>query len=227
MNETCGAIVNTDALKKANDDAVAAYIKILENFYSFLISFALTQATMKLADGWIADGLSVSTLGRGVLYVSLLITIVPFYQGMNRFLYQTHVVRPIEKPSSRSSPMLLDLYAFLLMSCILFAMGRFLDNPKTFFYLWSALLVLDVVWSVLVWLIQGSRRPIWAGNNFAWLLAAWAYCEATSYWSPLPANLQGLDPLIPYGFVFFEFGRTLVDYWLNWRFYFPFEYRGS
>jgi hypothetical protein len=42
------AIVSVDhsALKKAKDDAVAANIKLLENFYSFLISFALTQTTM-------------------------------------------------------------------------------------------------------------------------------------------------------------------------------------
>jgi hypothetical protein len=117
--------INDAALKKAKDDAASANIKILENFYSFLISFALTQATLNLADGWIADGISIQTLGRSILYTSLLITIVPFYQGMSRFLYETHIIRPIEKPESRSTPMLLDIYAFLLMSCLLFSMGRF------------------------------------------------------------------------------------------------------
>jgi hypothetical protein len=227
MSDEAGRSVNYAALKKARDDAVAAHIKILENFYSFLISFSLTQATMRLTDGWIADGVSMNTLGRGILYFSLLITIVPFYQGMNRFFYETHVVRPIEKPSSRSSPMLLDIYAFLLMSCILFGMGRFLDDPKTFFYLWSALLVLDVAWTNLVWRIQKSRRPIWAVNNVIWLCLAWLYCEALVHWAPLPSWLQALEPLTPYGFVFFEIGRTIFDYWINWRFYFPFEYRGS
>jgi hypothetical protein len=216
---------NYQALKKAKDDAVAANIKILENFYSFIISVALTQATMKLADGWIADGISVQTLGPGILYISLLMTIVPFYQGMSRFLYETHIVRPIEKPNSRSTPMLLDIYAFLLMSCLLFAMGRFLDNPVIFFYLWSTLLALDVVWSILVWWIQDSRRPIWATNNLFWLLLAWLYWGVLDFWAPLPLN--GVEPLTTYGFVIFQIARTLFDYKINWRFYFPLEYRGT
>ena len=219
--------INDAALKKAKDDAVSAYIKILENFYSFLISFALTQATMKLIDGWILNGISADTLGRGVLYASLLITIVPFYQGMNWFLYVTHVVRPIEKPDSRSSPMLLDIYAFLLMSCLLFAMGRFLDNPVTFFYLWSTLLSLDVTWSILVWRIQKGRRPIWAGNNFIWLCLAWLYWGTSAYWASSRPCLRSIEPLAPYGFVLFEIGRSIFDYRINWQFYFPFEYRGS
>ena len=226
MSDTPFQQVDHAALKKAKDDSVAANIKVLESFYAFLISFALTQATMKLADGWIADGISFDTLGRGVLYISLLITIVPFYQGMNRFLYVTHVVRPIEKPNSRTSPILLDIYAFLLMSCVLFAMGRFLDNPIGFFYLWSGLLALDIVWSLLVWFIQRGRAPKWAANNMLWLVLAWVYWiifQKTSFsehfgtWAPV-----GL-----YGFVLFEIARTVCDYSINWSFYFPLEYRGS
>jgi hypothetical protein len=167
--------VDAVALKKAKDDAVAANIKILENFYSFIIGFALTQATMKLVDSWVANGGGAEMLGASVLYASLLITIVPFYQGMNRFLYVTHVVRPIEKPEFRSSPMLLDIYAFLFMSCIIFAMGRFLNNPTTFFYLWSLLLVVDILWAAIVWKIQKSREPLWAWNNLLWLCIAWSY----------------------------------------------------
>jgi len=217
--------VDTPALKKAKDDAVSAHIKILENFYSFLISFALTQATMKLADGWIANGLSIKMLGAGILYISLLVTIVPFYQGMNRFLYATHVVRPIEKPGSRSSPMLLDIYAFLLMSCILFAMGRFLSDPTTFFYLWSSLLVIDIIWSIIVWKIQDSREPIWVWNNLIFLCSAWGFW-AIARATTLPPCLAGTEWVLPYGFVAFEIGRTVRDYRINWKYYFPAEYRG-
>jgi hypothetical protein len=210
-------------LKRVKDGAVAANIKILENFYSFLISFALTQATMKLADGWITDGISTRTLGRAILYISLLITIVPFYQGMSRFLYETHIVRPIEKPHSRSTPMLFDIYAFLLMSCLLFPMGRFLDCPVIFFYIWSPLLALDIIWSFLVWKIQNSRKPIWAENNLFWLITAWLYWGALALLGPLLP--KAVEPLTPYGFVVFEIMRTLRDYKINWKYYFPLEYR--
>jgi hypothetical protein len=229
MSDYASRQVDDAALKRAKDGAAAANIKILENFYSFLISFALTQATMKLADGWIADGISMNTLGRGILYTSLLITIVPFYQGMSRFLYVTHVVRPVEKPDSRATPMLLDIYVFLLMSCLLFAMGRFLDHPITFFYLWSILLGLDIAWDILVWWIQKGRRPTWAGNNFIWLCLAWLYWWALAFFAPLPLplSLEAVAPLTAYGFVLFEIARTIFDYRINWRFYFPLEYRGS
>ncbi len=208
-----------------NHEADAAHIKVLENFYSFLISFALTQATMKLADSWIENGVSTKMLGTGVLYISLLVTIVPFYQGMNRFFYATHVVRPIEKPGSRSSPMLLDIYAFLLMVCILFAMGRFLADPFTFFYLWTALLVIDIAWATVVWKIQDSRTPIWALNNLTFLGIAWFFWALTKLVT-LPLCLSSITPVLPYGFVLFEIGRTVQDYRINWKYYFPAEYRG-
>lgn len=217
--------VDEAALKKAKDDAVSANIKILENFYSFLISFALTQATMKLADSIISSGLSWELIGKAALYASLLVTIVPFYQGMNRFLYVTHVVRPIEKPGFRSSPMLLDIYAFLLMSSILFAMGRFLDNPIIFFYLWSALLVIDIIWTIIVWKIQKGRNPIWAWNNVLWLSIAWAYWALVHFYA-IPEFGETAAIALPYGFVFVEFARTVRDYKINWDFYFPPEYRG-
>jgi hypothetical protein len=217
--------VDAATLKKAKDDTVAAHIKVLENFYSFLISFALTQATMKLADSWIENGVSTKMLGTGVLYISLLVTIVPFYQGMNRFFYETHVVRPIAKPGSRSSPMLLDIYAFLLMGCILFAMGRFLADPFTFFYLWTALLVIDIAWAIAVWRIQASRQPIWAWNNLLFLSLAWGFWLFTRAIT-MPPCLAGIERLLPYGFVLFEIGRTVRDYRINWKYYFPAEYRG-
>lgn len=220
------SIVDDVSLKKARDDAVAANIKILENFYSFLISFALTQATLKLADIWSSNGWSMALIGPSVLYASLLVTIVPFYQGMNRFLYATHVVRPLEKPGSRSSPLLVDIYAFALMSCIIFAMGRFLTDPTAFFYLWSALLAIDVLWSIFVWRFQGSRNPLWAWNNLTFLGLAWVYWLGLHLSSNMPYRFMWPE-ILPYGFVAFEVARSIFDYRINWKFYFPPEYKGG
>ena len=218
--------VDETALKKAKDDAVSVNIKILENFYSFLISFGLTQATARLVDEWKSEGRNLHLLGAVILYFSLLVTIVPFYQGMNRFLFTTHVVRPLERPGFRSSPMLLDIYAFLIMSCLLFAMGRFLSSPTEFFYLWTALLLIDILWSLIVWRVQKSARPIWVANNAIWLVAAWAYWGVV-HATYLPSLVPGVPQLmLPYGFVLFEIARTVADYKINWPFYFPPEYRG-
>lgn len=129
------AAVNKKALAEAKNKAVEANIRILENFYSFLISFAFTHATFRLLQVWQEDPEvgEVSKVGSTVLYFTFLMTLVPFYQGMNRFLYASHVVRPLEKPNSRSSPLLFDIWAFLLMASLLFALGRFITDPVKFF----------------------------------------------------------------------------------------------
>jgi hypothetical protein len=214
-------------LKKARDDAVAANIKVLENFYSFLISFALTQATYQLVLKWDESNDVSEIMGAIILYISFVVTIVPFYQGMNRFLYATHVVRPLEKPNSKSSPMLLDIYAFLVMSCLIFVMGRFLSQPYVFFYIWTALLIVDIVWTLIVWQVQDSRRPLWAFNNIKWLIAAWIYWGIVYFVSHSSCLDDEAKRWLPYGFVIFEIGRTYFDYKINWSFYFPAEYRGQ
>lgn len=219
--------INKAELKRVTDAAVAANIKILENFFSFVIGFALTQATLKLVDAWTAASEGALPFGATVLYFALLITIVPFYQGMSRFLYATHVVRPLERPGSRSSPMLLDIWAFLLMSCIIFAMGRFLNDPIWFFYCWTLLLLIDITWTLLVWWIQRSRVPKWALNNAIWLALAWGYWWAIHRTSFPTAMRADLLPAFAYGFVAFEAMRSVFDYWINWKFYFPPEYRGA
>lgn len=222
-------VVDREALEAANNKAVEANIRILENFYSFLVSFALTQATYRLLQVWQGDASigEVSKIGSTVLYATFLMTLVPFYQGMNRFLYANHVVRPLEKPNQRTSPLLFDIWAFLIMASILFSLGSFITSPTTFFYLWTALLVLDIIWTSLVWVIQGSRRPIWAINNLAWLAAAWVYWVVIYGLSGIPSFDSNVLNTLAFGFVAFEIGRSILDYKINWKFYFPDVYRGQ
>jgi|GEM_PF-2669632 len=217
--------VDLEAVAKARNDAVLANIRILENFYSFLVSLALTQATLRISLLWAGEGALTEKMGASVLYASLLVTIVPFYQGMNRFLYANHVVRPLAQPGSRLSPLLMDIYAFLAMSSLLFVMGTVLERPDSFFFCWSALLVIDIVWSCSVWAIQRDERPLWAINNLTWLLGAWLTWALILSFGP-PGVLGNPAHFLAYAFVPFEIGRTILDYRINWGFYFPPEYRG-
>jgi hypothetical protein len=225
MSEENAIPIDADAVKAAKNKAVEANIRILENFYSFLISFALTQATLKLILTWQA-GENWHALGASILYASFLMTLVPFYQGMNRFLYETHVVRPLDKPDARSSPLLFDIWAFILMASLLFVMGWSIVSPYIFFYAWSALLIVDIVWTTLVWTIQGSRKPIWALNNLLFLGCGWAYWVIIYVLSGFPYFDKNVLSTLIYGFVAFEVARSIMDYKINWNFYFPPEFRG-
>ena len=226
MSEEIATPVDAEAVKGAKNKAVEASIRILENFYSFLVSFALTQATLKLILTWQANQ-DWHALGASVLYASFLMTLVPFYQGMNRFLYETHVVRPLEKPEARSSPLLFDVWAFILMASLLFVMGWSITSPYVFFYAWSALLAVDIVWTTLVWTIQSSRKPIWAVNNLLFLGFGWIYWVSIYALSGFPSFDKNVLSALIYGFVVVEIGRSVMDYKINWKFYFPPEFRGA
>lgn len=226
MNDAAIASIDEEAVKAAKNKAVEASIRILENFYSFLISFALTQATYKLITSWQSEQ-GWQAVGDSILYTSFLVTLVPFYQGMNRFLYETHVVRPLEKPTTRSSPLLFDIWAFILMASLLFVMGWSINSPYIFFYAWSALLIVDIVWTTLVWVVQGSRKPIWAVNNLLFLALAWVYWIFIYVLSGMQSFDKDVLSTLIYGFVVFEVARSIRDYNINWKFYFPPEFRGA
>lgn len=213
-------------LKKAREDAVAANIKILENFYSVLIGLAVTRATLSIIDTWKVakfDPIPYPAIGATILFASLMITIVPFYQGMNRWLYDAHVVRPLEMPTAKRHPLFLDLNAFFLLSGILMAMGQFLDNVHVYFYLWVALLIIDIIWAASVAMIRGQN--IWFKNNIFWLVISllyWILVVESHRDFGLPLQYH---PALAYGIVIFELLRTIFDYRFNWDFYFPPEYR--
>jgi hypothetical protein len=98
-------------------------------------------------------------------------------------------------------------------------MGRAVDSPTTFFLLWAMLLTLDIVWSVVGWRLQGGDKPKWALNNFVWLsIALIGYFLFPRLFNKLT------DMAAPYGvylLMIVEVSRSIVDYWLNWDYYFP------
>jgi hypothetical protein len=101
-------------------------------------------------------------------------------------------------------------------------MGRKLDDPAKFLQLWTALLTVDIVWTVVVWLVQRSTSPIWARNNFAWLSVAWAFWLGSPY---LLTNFGIASanhvPIMVWLIASIEIGRSITDYRANWSFYFP------
>lgn len=199
-----------------------ATVETLQRFYSVIVAIALTSGLAKLiasledADSYLTD------ISLVALSIALLSTIIPFYHGMERHLYITHILQPKLGEGGRPIPLLVDILAFILEGGILFAMGRKLDQPIVFLRLWTALLIVDVIWTVIVWRVEKGIRPIWAGNNLVWLCIAWA---AWLGWPWVVAksgvSLLGEIPVMVWFIALLEIGRSVADYKANWAFYFP------
>lgn len=209
-------------LEQAENDAVRENVGTLETLYTLIIGLALTHATYQISEAW-GQLSTIESASAVILYTSFLFTIIPFYQGMGRFLYETHVVRPLRKPGAHESPMLLDTLAFVALSILFFVLGGQMSNVHMFFYIWSAVLIVDIAWSLLVWGIQRSRLPNWAFNNFVWLAASWGY------WLVVVDADRTFYPQFVYehAIAIFVVGRSIADYSFNWRFYYPKSYTGE
>jgi hypothetical protein len=203
-------------------------VETLQRFYSVIIAIALTSGLAKLILSLEDSASYLMDIGLVALSVALLSTIIPFYHGMERHLYITHILRPKLGAGGKPIPLLVDVLAFIVEGGILFAMGRKLDQPIVFLRLWTALLAIDIIWTLIVWRVEKGTRPIWAMNNFIWLCIAWAVWLG-SPWVLFKAGVSLPDqiPVMVWLIALIEIGRSVTDYRANWAFYFPDDHRRS
>jgi hypothetical protein len=204
------------------EKAWLATVDTLQRFYTVVVAIALTSGLGKLIASLETSNSLWTDAQLVALSIAQLSTIVPFYHGMERHLYDAHRIAPKLGKGGRPIPLLLDIFAFIIEGSVLFTMGRNLDNPTKFLVLWTALLLVDIAWTLTVWRLQRSPRPLWAVNNFAWCVAAW------TLWLLLPHMLAIFRTsssnqafILALVIAAAEVGRSVVDYVSNWKFYFP------
>jgi hypothetical protein len=214
----------------ANDRKASAAqksaIDVLQKFYGLIVAAAFMGGVLKFLENFNVWEWSIAQLAHSLLFIAFVSTIILFYHGMERHLFDAHVARSNINWARGGLPpnILLDLFSFMLMGTLLFSMGRQIDVPFTFFQVWSALLTVDIIWSLLVWKSQKGDRPIWALNNIFWLFVAWMVWLAIPVlferfaWGPAwaPAGQTGAVAII-------EILRSIFDYRIHWKFYFPDE----
>lgn len=199
-------------------DAQKSAIDALQMFYSIIVAAAFTASLLKYLDTVSNAGSNTRIFETSVLFAAFVATIVPFYHGMERYLYETHIARRgiFFENGGKPSPLLFDVFAFVLLGGILFAMGRNISNPFLFLVLWASLLAVDIVWAFLVHLRHKTARPLWLLNNLGWGIAALALWYAVEWFSE--QQTQVLKVLV---IGLCEVGRSIVDYRTHWDFYFP------
>jgi hypothetical protein len=203
-----------------------ATVETLQRFYSVIIAIALTGGLAKLITSLESSTSIPATVSLVALSIAFLSTVVPFYHGMERHLYVRHILKPDLGAGGKPIPLLVDILAFIVEGGILFAMGRKLDQAIVFLQLWSALLIIGIIWTLIVWRVEKVTNSIWAWNNIIWLCIAWVVWLG-SPWVLAKAGVSSPDqlPAIVWLIALVEIGRSVTDYIAYWGFYFPDSHR--
>jgi hypothetical protein len=199
-------------------DAQKSAIDALQKFYSIIVAAAFTGSLLKFLDTTSNADSVTKIFETSVLFAAFVATIVPFYHGMERYLFETHIARRdiYYERGGKPSPLLFDVFAFIVLGGILFAMGRNISDPFSFLVLWVSLLAVDIVWVFIVHLRHKTNRPLWLFNNLIWGLAA------VAIWYVIDCYYEQQTQILKVLFIgFCEFGRSYVDYRTHWKFYFP------
>ena len=191
----------------------------LQRLYTFVIGLAVAQALRNLA---LSNGgePGIPSLTGGLIFASLLFTLVPFYHGANRYLdacYITHEIR------TERQALLIDFIILFLEGILFFVSSLYFEKPIVFIWIIVAILSIDVFWTFLTKAYTENNLPdtqnymYWAFINIVCVLIISATILTPLIESEEGKVIYSTIVLVP---------RTILDYYFVWDFYYP-EYFSS
>jgi hypothetical protein len=190
---------------------------VLETFTIFPFSIVLALALGEAFKQYVSekhDG--AIQWDRTLALLTFLLLILPFYQGMNRYLLQTY--GGIPTPQFSALFLIFDGIAFMTESAIFFAMSRNLSNSRSVYFYWIVfvLLLVDSCWGIssVQHASEGAKVAI-----YSWIKLNAVTCAfllflilALARWfsKAVVAGVGTAAMLV----------RTVVDYMISWDFYF-------
>ena len=190
---------------------------VLETFTIFPFSIVLALALGEAFKQYVSEKDNGSIQwDRSLALVTFLLLILPFYQGMNRYLLQTYG-GPAAAGNQAAVFLIIDGVAFLVESALFFAMSRNLPNSRwVYFYsIVLALLAVDTIWgiSALQHASSGASVAIWSWiklNACSCMLLLGLIGWGRKF-SALAVASVGAAAML---------ARTILDYIISWDFYF-------
>jgi hypothetical protein len=183
----------------------------LQKIYAVVIALAIAQAIQSL----LKDPVRGTLLDRSQIlaglpgFVAFLVTLVPFWHGMNRHLDRCYLEK---KSAVVQGALLLDFATFFLEASLLFAAGWSLRSGIYSFIALGLLLLVDMLWGYISHLIhfpgQKSHVLKWSAINIVAILIA--FLIVTYPFQPKIIVLMVIAIV-----------RSIMDYWICWDFYFP------
>ena len=194
----------------------------LERIFAFIVALAVTDAIKATFVDKNAGTLILSWPAATLLpaFLAFLVTIVPFYHGMNRHLDECYIRRT---PPAEGA-LLFDFIVFFIEASLLFAITASLGRTDLISFVFlGILLTVDTVWALISnWIhysgeAQGIKK--WAAVNAA-TIAFGVFLVPISAAADLSTEWQAWL-LLALALV-----RSVLDYSLTWTFYFPQEVPG-
>jgi len=196
------------------NDAIKRSVDSLQRIYSMIIALAIAYSiTIFFIDehqnlrNWDAIWPNLPK------FLTFIVIIVPFFHGMNRHLDRCY----LEKESNPiKGALLIDFIFFFVESVILFIFAGTLKSPGLRCYeVLAFLLVADSFWAIL------SCRYHY--KTFKNTPGTWFIINVISVGLGVVAYiLRCFDESVKvWIFFFIAIARSIVDYKLCWRFYFP------
>src|SRR6267154_31411 len=187
----------------------------LQRLYAVVIGLALTEGFKNIVNAT-NSALPNASIFERVLrvetwpFIALIFTIVPFFHGANRHLDDLYVFR---NATVKDFALLIDFLFFFIQGAVFYWMALVIQNPRHFFQVYCALLVLDIVWamSVFFYAEAGWKRV----KTWVWInLIAFSVAALFLATPLLNANAQvhavGVVAVV----------RTVFDYAYQWHSYY-------
>jgi len=191
----------------------------LQRVYTVVVSLAIAESLRRLLSPMANSG-QLPDLAATVAVISMLVTVVPFYHGANRYLDSTYVTG---ERSAKSGALMLDFVVIFVEGLAFFVLSMLISEPQAFYTLLAGLFLLDAAW---VWLTrltsqsppeEGSGYRVWALVNILaailLLLSKWSNLLNWSFWKTETAEVVAVGLIVVF--------RTLIDYITVWSFYYP------
>lgn len=183
----------------------------IARIYAVVTALAISQTIQTLIKDPNGNAiLSIAGLTPGVpALIAFLFTLVPFWHGMNRHLDRCY----LEKTDTVvRGALLFDFSVFFVEAGLLFASGLSLRSGLKSFYFLGLLLLVDMVWGFISHQIHfpGKKSHVirWSAINIAAGFVGFLIVHF-----PFDRKAWALTVV--------AILRTVTDYGLCWRFYFP------
>lgn len=193
-------------------------VKSLQTLYTVVVGVALSSATFNFNLANRGNPFSISY--ELLLFVAFCVTLVPFFHGAMRHLDDAYLEN--ESETRRDGVILFD-FILLFFHGIVFVMLSFaISDAYNFIRILLFVLIIDIIWGVFVNYAAPSSsdnnvRLKWAGINFLFFI--FFCCFLTYNHSSQSAAAALLPTLIASACSV----RTVADYLVVWKFYFPDE----